>query len=128
MVPPAFRPLSWVLPPPLPFRRACSVHRACSQAFCRKLDRVTVKGSKTPMALYTPDVKSIRDREDYNEAVNQYIDGRWEQVWAHWLVVWLCVWTRSAALERLQSVLTPSAPPPFTFHFPHIVSRHRRGA
>ncbi|KAL2613527.1 hypothetical protein R1flu_025219 [Riccia fluitans] len=61
---------------------------------CRKLDRVTVKGSQDPMVLYTFDIPLFQQdlrgnpqeyRDIFEEAVDSYIDGDWEN-----------------ALERLQ--------------------------
>ncbi|BFI40333.1 protein MpCAPE [Marchantia polymorpha subsp. ruderalis] len=65
---------------------------------CRKLDRVTVKGSQDPMVLYTFDIPLFQQdlrgnpqeyRDIFEEAVDSYIDGDWD-----------------IALERLQECQT----------------------
>jgi hypothetical protein len=62
---------------------------------CRRLDRITVKGSVEPMILYTYDLPMFQQdlvgsyaeyKSNFEEAVFNYIDGNWHEALEklHW--------------------------------------------
>eukprot|EP00277_Geminigera_cryophila_P006620 CAMPEP_0179415086 /NCGR_PEP_ID=MMETSP0799-20121207/6036_1 /TAXON_ID=46947 /ORGANISM="Geminigera cryophila, Strain CCMP2564" /LENGTH=464 /DNA_ID=CAMNT_0021187785 /DNA_START=359 /DNA_END=1753 /DNA_ORIENTATION=- len=104
------------------------------QELCRRLDRVTVKGSELPMNLYTYDVppntaKALSDlaitqgtdfweqfkpfstpdyRVKYAKAVDSYLDGKWDVAKCH-LNECVSMWPEDGAAKVLTNVMRKSS-------------------